>query len=81
VLLTPPTVGPAPDARTTGDLSFQAPWSYTGLPTVSFLAGWAPDGLPLCIQLVGRPWGEAQLFAAAAWCEDALGLERRMPGL
>jgi aspartyl-tRNA(Asn)/glutamyl-tRNA(Gln) amidotransferase subunit A len=79
VLLMPATRGSAPDAATTGDPAFNSPWSYTGLPTVSLPAGWSPEGLPLAIQLVGRPWGEAGLLAAAAWCEQALGLEQREP--
>jgi aspartyl-tRNA(Asn)/glutamyl-tRNA(Gln) amidotransferase subunit A len=76
-LLTPATTGPAPNAGSTGDPAFNAPWSYTGLPTVSFLAGWSPDGLPLAIQLVGRPWSEAELLAVAAWCEQALDVPKR----
>lgn len=76
-LLTPATTGPAPDAGSTGDPAFNSPWSYTGLPTVSFLAGWSPDGLPLCIQLVSTPWSEAELLATAAWCETNLPVERR----
>ena len=55
-----------PDAATTGDPAFNSPWSYTGLPTVSLPAGWSADGLPLAIQLVGPPWQEAELLAAAA---------------
>jgi Asp-tRNA(Asn)/Glu-tRNA(Gln) amidotransferase A subunit family amidase len=78
-LLAPATTSPAPAADTTGDPAFQAPWSYTGLPTVSFPARWNPEGLPLCIQLVGRPWTEDQLFAAAAWCESVVALEKRVP--
>jgi aspartyl-tRNA(Asn)/glutamyl-tRNA(Gln) amidotransferase subunit A len=78
-LVAPATTGPAPAADTTGDPAFQAPWSYTGLPTVSFLAGWTRDGLPLAIQLVGRTWGEADLLATAAWCEERLAVERREP--
>jgi aspartyl-tRNA(Asn)/glutamyl-tRNA(Gln) amidotransferase subunit A len=78
-LLTPATTGVPPDAGTTGDPAFNSPWSYTGLPTVSFLAGWTPDGLPLAVQLVGRPWAEAGLLAAAAWCEARLGVEKREP--
>jgi Asp-tRNA(Asn)/Glu-tRNA(Gln) amidotransferase A subunit family amidase len=73
VLLTPATTSPAPDKATTGDPAFNSPWSYTGLPTVSVPAGSSPDGLPLSIQLVGRPYGERALLAAAAWCEKALG--------
>jgi aspartyl-tRNA(Asn)/glutamyl-tRNA(Gln) amidotransferase subunit A len=78
-LLTPAARGPAPAAASTGDPAFNAPWSYTGLPTVCFLAGWSPEGLPLGVQLVGRPWHEAPLLAAAAWSEDALGVEKREP--
>jgi aspartyl-tRNA(Asn)/glutamyl-tRNA(Gln) amidotransferase subunit A len=78
-LLTPATRGPAPDAASTGDPAFNSPWSYTGLPAVSFLAGWDPAGLPLCIQLVGPPWQEAELLSASAWCEAALDVEKREP--
>lgn len=73
VLICPATPGPAPDPSTTGNASFNAPWSYTGLPTVSFPIGLTPDGLPLAIQLVGRHDDEASLIAAALWCEEALG--------
>jgi aspartyl-tRNA(Asn)/glutamyl-tRNA(Gln) amidotransferase subunit A len=76
-LLTPATVGPAPDRETTGDPAFNSPWSYTGLPTVSFPARLSPDGLPLAVQLVGRPWDEARLLAAAAWCEGIVAFEER----
>ena len=48
---------------------------YTGLPTVSIPAGWSPDSLPLAIQLVGQKLGEAELLAAAAWCEKVLAFE------
>lgn len=72
VLVCPATVGPAPDPSTTGDPSFNSPWSYTGLPTVSFPIGLAPDGLPLSIQLVGRHGDEPNLFRAAAWCEGRI---------
>ncbi len=78
-LLTPATAGPAPDASTTGDPAFNAPWSYVGFPTVSFPAGWSSDGLPLGLQLVGHPWREAELLAAAAWCEQVLAVPRVEP--
>lgn len=69
VLACPAALGPAPTTETTGDPSFNAPWSYTGLPTVSFPIGLSADGLPLAIQLVGRLNDEATLFGAAGWCE------------
>lgn len=72
VLACPAAVGAAPTPETTGDPSFNSPWSYTGLPTVSFPIGLSSDGLPLAIQLVGRPHDEARLFAAALWCESQI---------
>jgi aspartyl-tRNA(Asn)/glutamyl-tRNA(Gln) amidotransferase subunit A len=69
VLVCPAAVGPAPTPETTGDPAFNAPWSYTGLPTVSFPIGLSADGLPLAIQLVGRLNDESRLFSAATWCE------------
>src|SRR5213079_2400376 len=75
-LLTPAATCPAPAAATTGDPAFNSPWSYTGLPTVSFLAGWDREGLPLGVQLVGPPWSEAELLATAVWTEQALPVER-----
>jgi aspartyl-tRNA(Asn)/glutamyl-tRNA(Gln) amidotransferase subunit A len=71
-LLTPATIGPAPDAATTGDPAFNSPWSYTGLPTVSLPVSRDKEGLPLAIQLVGPPWSEAELLVSAAWCETVL---------
>ena len=76
----PATTRPAPDAATTGDPAFNSPWSYTGLPAVSFPSGWTPEGLPLGLQVIGKPWSEAELFRVAAWCEDRLGVERRVVG-
>jgi Asp-tRNA(Asn)/Glu-tRNA(Gln) amidotransferase A subunit family amidase len=79
VLLTPATTSPAPDKATTGDPAFNSPWSYTGLPTVSIPCATSADGMPLAIQLVGRPFDERTLFAAALWCEKALGAPMREP--
>ena len=53
-LVTPATLGAAPDSSTTGDPVFNSPWSLLGLPTVSFPIGLSADGLPLAVQLVGR---------------------------
>jgi Asp-tRNA(Asn)/Glu-tRNA(Gln) amidotransferase A subunit family amidase len=78
-LLMPATTGPAPAAATTGDPAPNSPWSYTGLPTISLPAGRSSDGMPLAIQLVGPAFGEAQLFAAASWCERVLCWDRREP--
>lgn len=68
-LICPATTGPAPDTSSTGDPAFNSPWSFTGLPTVSFPIALSADGLPLAIQIVGRPFDEASLFQTARWCE------------
>ena len=73
--------GGGAERSTTGDPAFNSPWSYTGLPTVSVPGARNLDDLPLAIQLVGAPWTEAALFAAAAWCEEVLGFEDREPAL
>jgi aspartyl-tRNA(Asn)/glutamyl-tRNA(Gln) amidotransferase subunit A len=70
--LVPATTGPAPDRSTTGDPVFNSPWSYTGLPTISFPFALSHDGLPLALQLVGAPLAEGALFSVARWCEDTL---------
>jgi Asp-tRNA(Asn)/Glu-tRNA(Gln) amidotransferase A subunit family amidase len=73
----PATLGPAPSADTTGDPAFNSPWSYTGLPVISFPIGWSPDGLPLCVQIIGDRSCEEELFRWALWCEQNVGFERR----
>ncbi|HEX3147042.1 MAG TPA: amidase [Gemmataceae bacterium] len=75
--LAPATQEPPPDPSTTGPNLFQAPWSYMGLPTVSLPFAWTNDGLPLCIQVAGPAWGEANLLAAAAELEADIGFEKR----
>jgi Asp-tRNA(Asn)/Glu-tRNA(Gln) amidotransferase A subunit family amidase len=80
-ILVPATTSPAPDRSTTGDPAFNSPWSYTGLPTISIPTGQFVDGLPLAIQLVGRDFGDADLFAVALMCEKALGVGPLTPPL
>ena len=75
-----PTIGaPAPRGLgSTGDPSFCSPWSFLGLPAITLPTGVA-GGLPLAVQLVGAPWSEARLLAAAAWCERAIGFDAGPP--
>jgi aspartyl-tRNA(Asn)/glutamyl-tRNA(Gln) amidotransferase subunit A len=75
--MTPATVSTACDPSTTGDPAFNSPWSYTGLPTVSFPIGLARDGLPVAIQLIGWKFRDEQLIEAAEWCEQAIRTARK----
>jgi Asp-tRNA(Asn)/Glu-tRNA(Gln) amidotransferase A subunit family amidase len=74
---TPATTGPAPAPDTTGDPALNAPWSYSGLPTVSLPIGWSADGLPLAVQLTGRRWCEDDLLGVAARLEPDTGFVGR----
>jgi aspartyl-tRNA(Asn)/glutamyl-tRNA(Gln) amidotransferase subunit A len=74
VLLTPSTPAPAPEGMATGDPLFQVPWSLSGLPSITVPCGLAASGLPLGVQLVSGLYTEPALLAAAAWCEDVLGV-------
>jgi Asp-tRNA(Asn)/Glu-tRNA(Gln) amidotransferase A subunit family amidase len=71
-LITPATVGTAPDPATTGDPAFNSPWSYSGLPTISFPTGISLDDMPVAIQLVGDLMKDAELLRCAQWCENAI---------
>jgi aspartyl-tRNA(Asn)/glutamyl-tRNA(Gln) amidotransferase subunit A len=53
--------------------------NVAGLPALSLPAGWSEDGLPAAVQLVGRPGGEAGLFAAAHRLDEALAAYRPPP--
>lgn len=67
VLLGPvaPTVAPPHRAITPGDFVFTLPASLTGSPALSVPMGVDAHGLPLAVQLIGRPWEDAFVLAAA----------------
>jgi aspartyl-tRNA(Asn)/glutamyl-tRNA(Gln) amidotransferase subunit A len=67
--------GPAPDRATTGDPSFNAPWSGIGAPQIALPTRLAAGRLPLGIQLIGAPLAEPRLLAAARWVEAAIGFD------
>jgi Asp-tRNA(Asn)/Glu-tRNA(Gln) amidotransferase A subunit family amidase len=57
--------------ETTGNPVFVVPGSMLGAPGVS-LPVLDDNGLPLGLQVLGFPQGDASVFAAAGWIEDAL---------
>ena len=80
VLLTPATPAPAPkDRNTTGDASFQVPWTSSGLPTVTLPSGLSEGGMPLAVQLGGLPFEEGKLLGIAKWCETIIGVQLAPP--
>jgi Asp-tRNA(Asn)/Glu-tRNA(Gln) amidotransferase A subunit family amidase len=78
--LAPATPAPAPAGiESTGDPSFNAPWTLTGRPIVGLPCGLAPSGLPVAIQLTGGMFEEAALLGVARWCEEVLGFDALPP--
>jgi aspartyl-tRNA(Asn)/glutamyl-tRNA(Gln) amidotransferase subunit A len=73
-LLLPAASNTAPTPETTGDRTFQAPWSLLGSPSITLPTGLSAEGLPLASQLVARRGQDRPLLSVAAWCEDHLGL-------
>ncbi|MFN4090056.1 MAG: amidase [Alphaproteobacteria bacterium] len=55
------------------------PFSYLGLPALSVPVGFAASGLPLALQLVGRPFDEATLFALGDAYQGESGWHERVP--
>ena len=70
----PSTPAPAPKGlASTGDFSFNSPFTMAGLPVIGLPSGLSAAGLPMGIQqLVGAPLTEASLLGIARAAEQAL---------
>ena len=83
MLLCPSAPGPAPSLEefppqmvlppevVGGIVMYQAPFNFSGNPTISVPMGFATSGLPLSLQLVGRHCEEALLVQVASAYEQA----------
>jgi len=76
-MITPATIGMAPDVSTTGEPAFNSLWTYSDLPAVSFPSGLSGDGMPLAVQLVGYSTCDLGLLGVALWCEQAIRTARQ----
>ena len=74
-LVMPATLGPAPGLDTTGEPTFNAPWSYVGWPSLTIPCGLAESGLPVGLQFIAVT--VPQVFAMAGLCERILGFHDR----
>jgi Asp-tRNA(Asn)/Glu-tRNA(Gln) amidotransferase A subunit family amidase len=73
ILISPAASGTAPKGLDfTGDPWFCTPWSSIGVPALSLPTSVGSDGLPHAVQLIAPAGADAELLAAAAWCEEAL---------
>jgi aspartyl-tRNA(Asn)/glutamyl-tRNA(Gln) amidotransferase subunit A len=62
-------------------IHFCGPFNLTGLPAVSIPCGFTPGGLPVGMQLVGKPWQEGSILAAAHAYQQATDWHHRLPAL
>lgn len=54
-------------------IRFTSPFNLTGLPAISVPCGRADDGLPIGLQLVAKPFAEAELFHVSHLLERVIG--------
>ncbi|MER3456779.1 MAG: amidase [candidate division GAL15 bacterium] len=79
VLVTPTTPAPAPRGlESTGDPSFNGPFSFVGFPSITVPVALSAQGLPLGVQLVAKPLAEATLLRAASALEAVSSWQRRL---
>lgn len=72
-LITPAAPGEAPAGReTTGDATFNRPWTTMGTPCVTLPKYTGAQGLPVGVQLAGAFGEDDALLAVAAWAEAVL---------
>ncbi len=73
VLIVPSAVGEAPEGfETTGDATFNRPWTTMGTPCVTLPGYIGPTGLPVGAQLVARYGDDDHLMSVACWVEKAI---------
>ena len=55
--------------------------NLAGLPAISIPAGFTASGLPIGLQVIGKAFGEADMFAVANAFEQAHDYTRKTPNL
>ena len=56
-------------------------FNVSGQPAVSLPMHWSKGGLPIGVQLVGKPWGEAELIRVSAQLETIAPWKDRRPAV
>ena len=71
-LITPTSISGAPSKTTTGQPTFQAPWTFSGNPTINLPYTLDSDGLPIGVQIIGRHLEEMKLLCIAEYLETII---------
>ncbi len=66
-IITPASLGEAPDLTSTGDPVFCSLWTLCGVPAVTLPLLVGEHGLPVGVQLIGPRGDDARLLRTAAW--------------
>jgi aspartyl-tRNA(Asn)/glutamyl-tRNA(Gln) amidotransferase subunit A len=77
-VLTPSAPTPAlKGLDNTGDPSFNAPWTFIGVPSITIPSGVTKNSrLPMGIQIISKPFCEEKLLAIAQWCEKIINFKK-----
>lgn len=78
-ILAPPIEGPDAVEQAARLTRFTAAFNITGLPALSLPCGFGPGDLPVGLQLVTRPWAEAELLRAGHAFQTATDWHTRRP--
>ncbi len=71
-LIVPSAVGEAPlGFESTGDATFNRPWTTIGAPCVTLPGNRGANGLPVGVQIVARTHDDERLLSVACWLEAA----------
>ena len=60
-------------------LSFTAPFSLSGSPTISLPCGFSTEGLPFSLQIIGRHGDESLVMQAGCAYEEATEWHKQRP--
>ena len=77
VLMMPTAMSGAPNAETTGQPVFQAPWTMAGVPAISLPYELDHDGMPLGLQIISNHFSDLKLLSASMWVEKVVNFTHR----
>jgi aspartyl-tRNA(Asn)/glutamyl-tRNA(Gln) amidotransferase subunit A len=77
----PPIAGPDAVEQARLLTRYTAPFNLTGLPALTLPCGFTHSGLPIGLQIVARPWAEAEILRAGQAYQQATDFHTRSPAL
>ena len=76
-LITPSAPTPAPHGlSSTGNMAFNAPWSFSGSPTITLPTGLTKNGLPLGLQIIGSKYSDVNIHNFAQKLEKVFNFNK-----